>query len=355
MSIEGQPNTILTVYSPFAWVQEITATNTGTFITFPTAQNGPITFPNTITANKVESSFITTVDNAPLSIGTFVGRTRAINIGTGMSASTISLGGVATTTKLNILSSDSTLAIQNSDGLGIGAVSIGVGETRTGTINIGSNTTNTVGLSTGNVNIMCGTGIQEGSFNVLTNANNDGLINLGNVTTGTGGINLYGELRRGIQLGYLPTTYSGFDTYVGGYKQGTYQNLTAMSLDNAEQRIVGSISTLMSVGLYQVNVITTMTVNRIRPQLTFGIYTKTGIPAWVNGALRSTTGTLINSLNTTNHYYTTGITNKFSSSLSGLLVVSPKVFVAFVVGNADANTLNIDTVDSTYISLLRVG
>lgn len=355
MSLEGQPNTILAVYSPFAWVQELTATNTGSFINYPTAQNSPITFPNTITANKVESSFITTVDNAPLSIGTFAGRTRVINIGTGMTASTISLGGAATTTKLNILSSDTTLAIQNSDGLGVGAVSIGVGETRTGTIDIGSNTTNTVGLSTGNVNIMCGVGKQEGSFNVLTNANNNGIINLGNTNTGTGGINLYGELLRGIQLGYSPTFYSGFDTFVGSYKTETYQNLTAMSINTTQQRIVGSISTLMSVGLYQVNVITTMTANKTHPYLTFGIYTKTGTPAWVNGALRGTTGTLVNSLNITNRYYSSGSANKFSSSLSGLLVISTKVYVAFIVGNADADTMNIDTVDSTYISLLRVG
>ncbi len=42
-----------------------------------------------------------------------------INIGTGMTASTISLGGAATTVKANIIQSDSTLAIQNSDGTGV--------------------------------------------------------------------------------------------------------------------------------------------------------------------------------------------------------------------------------------------
>ena len=108
---------------------------------------------------------------------------------------------------------------------------LNAGETRTGNINIGSNTTTTVGLSTGNVNIMCGSGIQEGSFNVLTNSTNNGTINLGNTTTATGGINIYGELLRGLQLGYIPTTYSGFDTFVGSYKEGTYQNLTAMTLN----------------------------------------------------------------------------------------------------------------------------
>jgi len=353
MSIENQPNTILTVYSPFAWIQEITATNTGTFITYPTAQNGAITFPNTITANKVESSFITTTDNAPLSIGTFAGRTRVINIGTGMTASTISLGGVATTTKLNILSSDSTLEIQNSDGTGIGAVSIGVGETRTGNINIGSNTSNTIGLSTGNVNIMCGTGIQEGSFNVLTNSTNNGTINLGNTTTATGGINLYGELRRGIQLGYLPTTYSGFDTFVGSYKRDTYNNPSAMTINNAEQVIIGTISSVVSVGVYQLNFNAKMTFTNLRPQLSLGVYTRS-TPAWVNGSLRGSSGTLEPYLSTNNHYYTSAVANVVTVSISGLLILTAKQRVACVLGNTDNNTMSISTTD-TYLSILRVG
>ena len=82
--------------------------------------------------------------------------------------------------EFNIHSCDTTLAIENSDGTGAGAISLGIGETRTGNIEIGSNTTTTVGLSTGNINIMCGTGRQEGSFNVLTNSANTGNIVLGN-------------------------------------------------------------------------------------------------------------------------------------------------------------------------------
>ena len=353
MSVENQPNTILTVYSPFAWIQELTATNTGTFINYPTAQNGAISFPNTITANKVESSFITTVDNAPLSIGTFVGRTRAINIGTGMTASTISLGGAATTVKANIIQSDSTLAIQNSDGTGVGAVSIGIGETRTGNINIGSNTTTTVGLSTGNVNIMCGSGIQEGSFNVLTNSTNNGTINLGNTTTATGGINLYGELRRGIQLGYIPSTYSGFDTYLGSYKRDTYNNPSAMTINNAEQVIIGTTSSVVSVGVYQLNFNAKMTFTNLRPQLSLGVYTRT-TPAWPLGGLRGGSGTLDPYLSINNHFYTSALANVVTVSISGLLVLSSKQRVACVLGNTDNNTMSISTTD-TYLSLLRVG
>ena len=352
MSIENQPNTILTVYSPFAWIQEITATNTGTFITYPTAQNGAITFPNTITANKVESSFITT-DNAPLSIGTFVGRTRAINIGTGMTASTISLGGAATTTKLNILSSDSTLAIQNSDGLGVGAVSIGIGETRTGTINIGSNTTNTVGLSTGNVNIMCGTGRQEGSFNVLTDATNRGVINLGHIGTTNGGINIYADLKVGLKLGYNATLYSGDDTRLGGYIKENYNNPSSMTINNAEQVIIGSISTLMNVGVYQLNFNAKMKFTNHRPQLSLGVYTRAN-PVWVNGALRGTSGTLDPYLSINNHYYTTAITDVVTVSLSGLLILTSKLRVACVLGNTDNNIMSISTTD-TFLSVTRVG
>jgi hypothetical protein len=51
MSYENQPNTILTVYSPFAWIEEA-----GDFITFPTAQNTAITFPGSIKINTLSSN-----------------------------------------------------------------------------------------------------------------------------------------------------------------------------------------------------------------------------------------------------------------------------------------------------------
>ena len=58
MSIVGQPNTILSVYSPFAWIEDTTVTiapiaPTGNFITYPTAQNADISFPGSITTGSI--------------------------------------------------------------------------------------------------------------------------------------------------------------------------------------------------------------------------------------------------------------------------------------------------------------
>jgi len=351
MSIENQPNTILTVYSPFAWIQEITATNTGTFITYPTAQNGAITFPNTITANKVESSFITTVDNAPLSIGTFAGRTRVINIGTGMTASTISLGGAATTTKLNILSSDSTLAIQNSDGLGIGAVSIGVGETRTGTIDIGSNTTNTVGLSTGNVNIMCGTGRQEGSFNVLTNTNNLGVINLGHIGSGST-INIYSLLGVALRVGYTASTYTDEDRYIGSSKSITPYSNAGFTAAASTLYVFGNISSALATGTYQVNLKVSLASNNVlNPYLKVGLYTKGGATAWVNGAIL-TGGTLIDTCYWVGKAHAPVLSDLFTIQVSGIATFTAKQQVCIGLGyNTGTGQLS----GGSLLSLVRIG
>jgi hypothetical protein len=352
MSIEGQPNTILTVYSPFAWVQELTATNTGTFITYPTAQNGAITFPNTITANKVESSFITTVDNAPLSIGTFAGRTRVINIGTGMTASTISLGGAVTTTKLNILSSDTTLAIQNSDGLGIGAVSIGVGETRTGNIEIGSNTTNTVGLSTGNVNIMCGTGIQEGSFNVLTNAANRGIINLGHIGSSYGGINIFCDFLVAPRIGYTASTYTNEDRYLGSSKSITPYNNAGFTAAASTLYVFGNVSTTLATGTYQVNLkVSLASTNVLNPYLKVGLYTKTGATAWVNGAIL-TGGTLHDTTYWVGKAHAPVLSDLFTIQVSGIVTFTAKQQVCIGLGyNTGTGQLS----GGSLLSLVRVG
>ena len=120
MSTEGQPNTILTEYSPFAWIED----TTNNYITFPTAQDRAITFPN--------------------------------------------------------------------------VVNIGNSVTRTANISIGSNSSDVVGESTGSVNIMCGTGRQEGEFNVMTNTANTGNIVLGNTTAGN--ITINAKLTKGIPI-----------------------------------------------------------------------------------------------------------------------------------------------------------
>lgn len=403
MSIENQPNTILTEYSPFAWIQELTATNTGTFINYPSAQNAPITFPNTITANKVESSFYTTVDNAPLSIGTFAGRTRAINIGTGMIGGNINLGTASvivnaenmnsasisstTNTALEIgniinrsvdiriganmlsgnviigsisslvkttnIASDGTMDIQNSDRPGEGRISISCGDERLGDINIGVNTHSGAGRTTGSVNIMNGVGRQEGSFNVLTNATNRGAINLGHIGTNNGGINIYADLKVGLKLGYSATLYSGDDTRLGGYIKETYVNAAAITINNAEQDIIGSISTLMNVGVYQLNFNAKMKFTNLNPQLSLGVYTRAS-PAWVNGGLRGTSGTLDPYLSINNRYSSTAVGQTITVSLSGILVLTGKLRVACVLGNTDNNTMSISTTD-TFLSVTRVG
>ena len=308
----------------------------------------------TTNAQKLESGFIACAGNTPLSIGTFAGRTRDINIGTGMNLGNILLGGALTTVKTNMIQSNTTLELQQSDNMGTGTIQISNGITRLGNISIGVNTSAIAGETPGNVNIMNGAGgRQEGSFNVLTDSNNRGNINLGN--TSYGGINIFGDLLVGLRLGYVPTTYNGNDTFLGGYKSETYNNTGSMSLNTTQQRIVGSISTIMSVGLYQVNINTTLKTSVVNPYLTLTVYTKTGTPAWTNGALRGATGSSVPALSITKVSTTTAVANKFTLSLSGLLTVSTKVYVAVVVEEADTTLSQDITSTDTYISLLRVG
>jgi hypothetical protein len=330
MSIENQPNTILTVYSPFAWIQELTATNTGTFITYPTAQNSIITFPNKIACSTLTEA----------SAGTGIILENDLNMTIGKTIFT-DLIAPNTATGLNI-------------GTGLSSIiNIGTTTTRTENINIGSNSSATVGQTTGNVNIMCGDGIQEGSFNVLTNSTNKGAINLGHIGTTNGGINIYSDLKVGLKLGYSAILYSGDDTRLGGYIKETYVNAVAMTINNAEQVIIGSISTLMNAGVYQLNFNARMKFTNLNPQLSLGVYTR-ATPAWVNGGLRGTSGALDPYLSINNRYSSTAVGHTITVSLSGILVLSGKLRVACVLGNTDNNTMSISTTD-TFLSVTRVG
>lgn len=329
MSIEGQPNTILTVYSPFAWIQELTATNTGTFINYPTAQNSLITFPNTIACSTLTEA----------STGTGINVEKDLNMATGKIIYT-DLIAPNTATGLNI-------------GTGLSSIiNIGTTTTRTENINIGSNPSAIVGETTGSVNIMNGIGRQEGSFNVLTNSTNRGVINLGHIGSTNGGINIYADLKVGLKLGYTAILYSGDDTRLGGYIKENYNNPSAMTINNAEKVIIGSISTLMNVGVYQLNLNAKMTFTNLNPQLSLGVYTRAS-PAWVNGGLLGT-GTLDPYLSTNNRYSSTAVGNTITVSLSGLLVLTSKLRVACVLGNTDNNTMSISTTD-TFLSVTRVG
>ena len=402
MSTEGQPNTILTVYSPFAWIEELTATNTGSFINYPTAQNGAITFPNTITANKVESSFITTVDNAPLSIGTFVGRTRPIDIGTGMTTGNINLGtasvivnavnmntgflscntntaleigniigrttnikiaenmasgeviigSTSSVTKITNIASDNTMDIQNSDRVAEGRISISCGDERLGDINIGVNTHNGAGRTTGNVNIMNGAGRQEGSFNVLTNSFNRGLINLGHIGSSFGGINIFCDFLVAPRIGYASATYTNEDRYLGSSKSITPYSNTGFTAAAATLYVFGNISTALATGTYQVNLKVSLASNNVLdPYLKVGLYTKTGATAWVNGAVL-TGGTLQDTTYWVGKAHAPVLSDLFTIQVSGIVTFTAKQQVCIGLGyNTGTGQLS----GGSLLSLVRIG
>jgi hypothetical protein len=318
---------------------------------------GSALYTNAIEKNTGSTLTIGESSVATINLGTDALRNLPINIGTNMTVTgNINLGGTNGTTnapkvKTNNIQSDTTLVIQPSDSAGAGTVQMGCGTTRTGLIDIGS-TTNTAAGSTGNVNIMCGTGRNEGSFNVLTNFNNRGVINLGNISSLSGGINIYSEFNVGLRLGYSPTLYSGVDTVMGGYKQGTYNNPGSLTIDVGDKRIVGSIPTILSNGVYQFNAMTTTVSNIYEPYLKYGVYTKTG-SAWVNGAL-VTSGTSVVELTRSNRYMTTNFTEEFTASLSGILIITTKSYVAVVLEIAEPIAQDL-TSTNTYMSVVRVG
>lgn len=325
MSIEGQPNTILTVYSPFAWIED-----TGSFVNFPTTQDALIKFPGTIGCSEIVGFNSTLINvSSDLAIGTgFTFFADEIEANAGSSINIVTLNDKA--------------------------VNIGTSTIRTSNINIGSNPSAIVGETTGNVNIMCGAGLQEGPFNVLTNSTNRGEINIGNTGGFEGGINIYARFKTGIKVSWGVTTYSGFDTFLGAYKETVYNTATSLSLNTTDKRIVGSFPSLVTTGVYQLNVHTTMRTSVVSPWLTYGIYTKIGATAWVDGALM-TGGTLVTSLERQNRNYTLATSEKFTMSISGLFVITPKAHVAIVVGEGNtAVSQNITFVD-TFMSVIRVG
>jgi len=319
--------------------------------------NGSALYTNAIEKNTGSILTIGESSAATINFGTDSLRALPINIGTNMTvAGVVNVGGTNGTTnapkvKTNNIQSDTTLVIQPCDSAGAGTVQMGCGTTRTGLIDIGS-TTNTAAGSTGSVNIMCGTGRNEGSFNVLTTFNNRGVINLGNIGSLNGGINIYSQFLVGIRLGYLPTLYSDVDTVMGGYKQGTYNNASALTIDVGDKLIVGSISTILSTGVYQFNAMTTTVSNIYEPYLTYGVYTRT-TSAWTNGALL-TSGTSVVELTRSNRYMTTNFTEAFTASLSGILVITTKAYVAVVLEIAEPIAQDL-TSTNTYMSVVRVG
>jgi hypothetical protein len=165
-----------------------------------------------------------------------------------------------------------------------------------------------------------------------------------------------GEITFGnkLRIGYSPTVS---DLYIGSYRSSNYDNSVAMTINNAlsinEQRIIGSISTAFPVGIYQVSFTATMTATTAKPQLNFGLYTRTNT-AWTNGDLRGGQGTIEPNFLTNNHYFNNNNTQFFSQNTSSLLVVTVSSYVAFAVGNTDTTNLSIDDVD-TYLRVVRLG
>jgi hypothetical protein len=211
-------------------------------------------------------------------------------------------------------------------------------------------------LTIGGVNgsrIDIGTGASRGdNINIGTGMTSTTLINVGSTVSG---INIYAQLQSGLRLDYAPSTYSGNDTYMGGYKESTYNSVGTLSLNTTQQRVMGSISTLLSNGMYQVNVHTTMSTSTLNPYLVYQVYIKTVIPAWVNGALRGSNGTAVASLLKLNRNPTTAVADLFTLDMSGLLTISTKGYIAIVVGNADLTVTQNITYTDTYLSVTRVG
>jgi hypothetical protein len=147
-----------------------------------------------------------------------------------------------------------------------------------------------------------------------------------------------------------PATVS--DLYIGSYRTANYQNLSALTINNTEERIIGSIPSLLPTGVYQVSFNSGLLASHTKPYLTLGLYTNGTI--WTNGGLRGATGTLDNSLYTLTHHFNNGSSQGFSATLSGLLILTTTSFIAFVVGNADLNTLSLTSTD-TYLSIVRLG
>jgi len=367
MTTEFQPiDPRIPFYIPENWIQPTAGSGPGSFINFPTAQTALINFPGSIlcsnfqsfapsagmnlfnnsttgniqfaNANGYTGGIVINANNTtPVANQTIIGTSARPCVapllhtteiyGTGAFASQVTMNGDFIVA--NGYGLYSNFVEQNTGGIlticgnnGV-RLDIGTGATRTDVINIG-------------------TGMGVASLGAL--------INVGSTVSG---ININARLQSGLQLNYSPTTYSGIDTYMGGYKEGTYNTAISMTLNTTEERILGSTTSLISTGVYILNVNTTMSTSVLNPYLTYAMYSKA--TAWTNGGLRGGLGTVNAYLSRVNRSPTTNVTDVFSLSITGLLVVSTKGYYAIVVGEANpALSQNITYVD-TYMSLTRVG
>jgi len=370
MTTENQPiDRRITVYIPENWIQPTAGSGTGSFINYPTAQTALISFPGSILCSNFQSFAPT----APMNLlnNSTTGNIQFAN-NSGYS------GGI-------VINADGTVPVSNKIIIGDSARALvapllhtteiyGTGAFA-GQVNVNADfqVANGYGLYsnfleqyTGGVLTICG---QNGvRLDIGTGASRNDNINIGtgmtisgnlNLGSTAGGININGRLEKGLTLDYSPTTIAGIDTFMGGYKEGSYQPATpfTQSINTIEQRIIGSISSLLSVGVYQLNVNSSLSTSLLNPYLVFGIFYKTPTGgAWVNGNVRGGIGFEIDSLNRVNTYPTTNaLTDVFTLSMSGLLTLTLTGYIAVVVSNANpALSQNITFID-TYLSVVRVG
>jgi len=370
MTTENQPiDRRIPFYIPENWIQPTgSGSGTGSYINYPTAQTANISFPGTILCSNFQSfapsagmNLFNNSTTGNIQFANANGYTGGIVINANNTAPVANQTIIGTSARACVAPLLHTTEIygtgafagqvaMNADFIvanGYGVYSNFVEQNVGGVLTIG-------GVNGSRIDI--GTGASRGdNINIGTGMTFAGTVNIG---TTASRVDIKAKLNTGLQLDYAYNLYSGVDTYLGGYKQAQYNPTSpSLSINTTQQRIVGSISSLLSNGVYQLNVHTTLSTSTLNPYLVYQVYTKTVIPigAWVNGALRGAIGSGSSSLLKVNRNPTTTVADVFTLDMSGLLVVGSPSYLAIIVGNADLTVSQDITYLDTYISILRVG
>ena len=338
--------------------------HSGSILNWETSPNGIVwtTLANTTTTqtytNLISSTYYHAIvqngvctSDTSLEIGSILNRSTNISIGANALSGEVIIGSTSSLTKMTNIASDNTMDIQSSDRTGEGRISISCGDARLGDINIGVNTNTLVGNTVGSVNIMNGVGRQEGSFNVLTNANNRGVINLGNISA-NGSINIFCDLAVALRIGYTASTYTDADRYLGSSKSITPYANAGFTAAASTLYVFGNVSTTLATGTYQVNLKVSLASNNvINPYLKVGLYTKGGATAWVDGAIL-TGGTLIDTCYWVGKAHAPALNDLFTIQVSGIATFTAKQQVCVGLGyNTGTGQLS----GGSHLSLVRIG
>jgi len=310
MTTEFQPRERLPFYIPENWLPLPPAAGGQQFVNFPTTQTANISFPGTILCSNFQSF-------AP---------SASMNLLNNSTIGSINIANAAGYTGGIVINANGTAPVNNTIRIGDSARQVimplvkltDIEPIGVAGIFINSDTTINAGkiLSTNSIQAISGSEINIGDK---------------------------------LKIDYPPTVS---DLYIGSYRTANYQNLSALTINNTEERIIGSIPFSLVAGVYQVSFNAGLSASNSKPYLSLGLYTNGTI--WTDGGLRGTTGTLNNSLYTLSHYFNNNNTQGFSATLSGLLILATTSYIAFVVGNADLNTLSLTSTD-TYLSIVRLG